>query len=525
MLSDFLDVIMRQNNYFKIQSIKYRNYLTRFSIYFIFSCEAIIMGTISSYLPEIKDDIGLSDSMLGTAFLFIYLFMAISTPVTSFLLRYFGVRTTVIISTLLCCVSFPLIPTANSFGVLVGCFIFLGFFLGILDISMNNGVLLCEIVGGKPCMGSFHGLYSIVAALASLIGGGLRQANLEFSYTSIIYSLILASGTIALAPHIYNFKQEKYLLNFQASGNTIGDLLGTREESIDNNINALHLTPSSPITQVFKSNSKSIENYSSFDNNLYEDLIVPQQINSDPKKSPHSFSFKSFAKIMDKLIFISSIGFISSFCETFNTTWAVEFYDRYLFGSSDLVKSFGYSSFMISMGIGRLLCDSLRKKIGRTNIVFISGFLGIIGIILIVLSVEIAPNESDLPSTTRTSLSVIVASIGFSFTGMGVSTLVPIAFSTTGSLNNLNSSNRLQSKSIGSVNGSMYHSNEETIHTGSALAIVGFFSYIGGIISSPLTGLLNEGITLQYSTLLISLLFMALIFLSYKIPPEDPITD
>ena len=47
------------------------------------------------------------------------------------------------------------------------------FFSGLMDVAMNACGVVAEIVEDRPLMGSFHGSYSIAAALAALLGSSL----------------------------------------------------------------------------------------------------------------------------------------------------------------------------------------------------------------------------------------------------------------------------------------------------------------------------------------------------------------
>ena len=46
-----------------------------------------------------------------------------------------------------------------------------------MDVSMNACGVVAEIVENRPLMGSFHGSYSIAAALAALIGSSLGASG------------------------------------------------------------------------------------------------------------------------------------------------------------------------------------------------------------------------------------------------------------------------------------------------------------------------------------------------------------
>jgi hypothetical protein len=44
-----------------------------------------------------------------------------------------------------------------------------------MDVAMNSSAVLAETVAEIPIMGSFHGSYSVAAAIGSLLGGVLSS--------------------------------------------------------------------------------------------------------------------------------------------------------------------------------------------------------------------------------------------------------------------------------------------------------------------------------------------------------------
>jgi MFS family permease len=150
-----------------------------------------------------------------------------------------------------------------------------------------------------------------------------------------------------------------------------------------------------------------------------------------------------------------------------------------------MVKSLGLTSFMVCMAVGRFCSDYLRTVFGRQLIIRMGGLLAMSGLLLVVLSVS-------LP------VSAVFACLGFAVTGLGLSTIIPIVFSSTGHL--------------------------PGVHAGTAIAAVATASYSGSILASPLIGVISDAFgSLRYA-LLIDALLMGLIFpLSWGIIKETSV--
>jgi hypothetical protein len=49
--------------------------------------------------------------------------------------------------------------------------------LGVMDVAMNASAVVAELVAEIPLMGSFHGSYSVAAAIGSLFGSILSSSG------------------------------------------------------------------------------------------------------------------------------------------------------------------------------------------------------------------------------------------------------------------------------------------------------------------------------------------------------------
>lgn len=141
------------------------------------------------------------------------------------------------------------------------------------------------------------------------------------------------------------------------------------------------------------------------------------------------------------------------------------------------------------MASGRFMCDRLRLIFGRSRIFLIAGLLSFTGLTLVVSS----PAISNLLKIQV--LDIIIATVGFAITGLGLSTLIPTCFSTAGNIPN--------------------------VHAGTAISFVAFFTYSGSIVSPYIIGLISDLFNdLRVAFFFDSILLLLISPLSFLIPKE-----
>eukprot|EP01031_Cornospumella_fuschlensis_P031962 gene31962-38646_t len=536
-----VETLLERNNAYRLRNVHKRNLLARIGAYYCFVLEGTYTGIWGRYLPTLQDSNHLSDSLLGTSVLFVYLGTVLVAPLVAILLQNYGSRTTAILGAWTFIASLPLIGLVEGFGLLTAVMFSFGFTMGIMDISMNNCAILTEIVAGKPLLGSFHGSYSVAAAIGALIGGLFITADFTTrqAFTlSAILAIILSALT---AFNMYDYEQEKVLTEYhdQKSEMTrplLVDNIDTTSvtHSLTHNVtqSAMHnkgyeqvqrddddmdeedLRQRSRDTLIASYNAGSVldgrsKTMTGFDNSMHtpshshsyshsqspfldeEHVFASISINSSSsgedtplQANSGQFSWKSLLKAKKTIGFFSSVGFLAAFGESGIVTWSVEFFNRYI-ESSQVVRGLGFTSFMICMALGRFSSDYLRSIFGRQKIIRVGGLLAAAGLVLVVLSV-------DLP------VPPLFACLGFAVTGMGLSTLIPIAFSSAGHL--------------------------PGVHAGTALATVAMFTYCGSIVASPLIGLLSDSFgSLRYALLVDAALLSIICPLSWGIIPESSV--
>ncbi len=176
-----------------------------------------------------------------------------------------------------------------------------------------------------------------------------------------------------------------------------------------------------------------------------------------------------FAKPDAMLVQLGIIGFCSMASEGAMFDWSGVYFKEVVKAPQNLV-TLGYISFMVMMASGRFAGDKLIIRFGRKRLLQFSGILISSGLFISVLFPQLVP-----------------ATIGFLLVGLGVSSIVPMVYSST--------------------------TRVSKIPSGMALAAVSSISFLGFLIGPPLIGFIAELTSLRYSFAVIALLGLSISFM------------
>lgn len=170
-----------------------------------------------------------------------------------------------------------------------------------------------------------------------------------------------------------------------------------------------------------------------------------------------------------------SIGVIAFCCmlgEGAMADWSTN-YMKNIAISGDSLAPIGLSAFALAMTLGRFFGDSARLKFGDRKLMVICGLISIAGIALML--------------SFNNPYSVI---FGLFIIGIGLSSIVPIAYSIAG--------------------------NTKDLPPGVGLAMVTTVGYSGFLFGPPIIGLLANWQTLRIALLFVALLFVVMTYLSTR---------
>ncbi len=172
----------------------------------------------------------------------------------------------------------------------------------------------------------------------------------------------------------------------------------------------------------------------------------------------------------DKMLMqLGLIGFCSMASEGAMVDWSGVYFKEVVHAPENLV-TLGFTTYMITMAIGRFFGDRLVTRFGRKKLLQYSGITICTGLVL----------SASLPY-------VATATLGFILVGLGVSSIVPMVYSST--------------------------SRVSKVPPGIALASVSSISFLGFLIGPPVIGFIAEVSNLRYSFILIALLGLSITFM------------
>ncbi|HMJ71050.1 MAG TPA: MFS transporter [Cyclobacteriaceae bacterium] len=172
------------------------------------------------------------------------------------------------------------------------------------------------------------------------------------------------------------------------------------------------------------------------------------------------------------MVGIGVIAFCSMLGEGAMADWSTNYMENFSKASKGLAP-IGLSAFAAAMTIGRVFGDSARLKYGDKKLMVVCGLISSVGLLFSILFVD--------------PVSVI---IGFFIVGIGLSTIVPIAYSVAG--------------------------NAKGLPSGVALAMVTTVGYSGFLFGPPIIGFLADFVTLRFALLLVLFLFLVMTVLGFR---------
>jgi len=177
-----------------------------------FMCGTFI-GMWASRIPHVKQATGLDESGFGLLLLVMACGAFVAFPLTGVLIDRMGAAPMTKLLAAANVVAFLLVGLAPSVPLLTLALFFAGFSFGALDISMNGWGAEVETAYGRPIMSSYHGLFSLGAGAAALVGGLAIELDLSVAAHFALWSA-------AVSPFLIWFWRQAWP---QAAGPTGGD--------------------------------------------------------------------------------------------------------------------------------------------------------------------------------------------------------------------------------------------------------------------------------------------------------------
>ncbi len=373
---------------------------SRLAVSLLFLMNGFVTGSWAPKIPEFKEKLGISESVLGLLILAFGIGSLILMPIAGGFIARMGsqkvVRVTAIILSplLLLLTLLPNVWTA-VFGMLL-----LGGFVGAMDVAMNANAVEVEKSMRRAIMSSCHAYWSL-GGLIGAASGGLIMAHFGVYVHAIIVTLVCLSVLAVAWPMI---------LADQPHPDTAKQKLRL---------------PSNPLPWLIG-------------------LVA-------------LFSMVPEGTVLD---------------------WGA-LYLRNELGASVAMSGFGFAAFSATMAIMRFAGDHVRDRFGGVKTLRVCTLTALVGLML----AGLAPNAP-------------LAILGFALAGVGISNMVPIAFSAAG--------------------------NMPGLAPGIGLSVATFMGYSGMLFAPSLIGFVAEHTGFSIIFTCVPILFIVVLALSHHAVHADP---
>lgn len=176
------------------------------------------------------------------------------------------------------------------------------------------------------------------------------------------------------------------------------------------------------------------------------------------------------------MVGVGVIAFCCMLGEGAMADWSTNYMEK-IARADKALAPIGLSAFALAMTLGRFFGDSARTRFGDRKLMIICGVVATVGL-----------------SFTLIFITPYTVILGLFITGLGLSSVVPIAYSIAG--------------------------NAKGLSPGVGLAMVTTVGYSGFLFGPPLIGLLADQYSLRIALMMVAVLFVVMTLLSARYKPE-----
>jgi MFS family permease len=336
-----------------------------------FAVLGVAVGVWLARIPAVKQNLHLSDGMLGVALLASPVGLVLAAAFADRLIERFGsARLTVTAG-----VAFPLVPIAlglaGSLPDLMAALLAYGMIGGATDVAMNSQAVRVERGYRRPLISSFHASFSVGGLLGALLGGMFAWAGVGPALTFTAVGVPLAAAASLARRGLLRGPDHQVAADQVAGG----------QEAV---------------------------------------ACSAHQDAGDQQAAGHAGGQEGAAHRSSPSLRIAALGLLALCCllaEGAAGSWSAV-YLRDNLGTSAAFAALGYAAFSVMMAAGRLCGDRLAARFGPSRLVSGCGLVAAVGL---AAGLIIARPAAGL--------------IGFALLGVGLSSTFPLLVSAAGNIN------------------------------------------------------------------------------------------
>lgn len=198
--SNFLDKVLPKPKYKKSFRNAKQSYLNRvrWAVTSFYFGMGYAFASWASRIPDIKNNLNLSESDLGTILFAIPIGQLIALPISSkTVVRHGSIKVSVIALSLYVCALVTLGLSQESWHLALA-LVFFGIAGNFCNIAINTQGVYAEGLFPKPIMGSFHGSWSLAGFFGALTGMGMNALGfspaIHFAFTAIVVLILILTN-------------------------------------------------------------------------------------------------------------------------------------------------------------------------------------------------------------------------------------------------------------------------------------------------------------------------------------------
>src|SRR3954447_17826617 len=169
-----------------------------------FFVNAVLYANLIPRLPEVKADLGLSNSALGAALAALPLGALLAGLSAAPLIRRFGSARAASLGLTLLAVAIWAAAAAPNWAALAGALLFAGAMDAVVDVAQNAHGLRVQRGYGRSILNAFHGVWSIGAVTGGLLGSAAAGLGipvpLHLGVVSLAFGIPALLGPRVLLP-------------------------------------------------------------------------------------------------------------------------------------------------------------------------------------------------------------------------------------------------------------------------------------------------------------------------------------
>jgi MFS family permease len=178
--------------------------ITRAAVYLIFFVAGSIFANWVSRIPQVQENLGMSEGILGFALLGGSGGVITGLAFASSLIAKYGSRRITVGGGLLMSMMLAVLGLTVNFVSLFTALFFLGACTSIMDVAMNAQAVEVERRLNKPIMSSFHAAWSVGTLSGALIVSRFAAMDftvlVHFSIMSLVFFVIILIAALPLIP-------------------------------------------------------------------------------------------------------------------------------------------------------------------------------------------------------------------------------------------------------------------------------------------------------------------------------------